>query len=107
MKWPSRTEISHHNPLDISATRGTFPPHSIGLIREMRVSTKMTLGLSLTCFVIMGIHGYNQLRNENRDLRTAVEREMRLLGDAVRAVVENSLRDRQEQDIQGLLETAD
>jgi signal transduction histidine kinase len=67
----------------------------------------MTLALSATCLVIMGLHGYNQLRNEDRDLRSAVEREMRLLGDAVRVAVEASLRDRQMQDIQGLLDATE
>ena len=69
----------------------------------MRVSMRMTLALSAACLVIMGLHGYDQLRNEDRDLHAAVDREMRLLGDAVRVGVEASLRDRQMQDIQGLL----
>lgn len=73
----------------------------------MRVSTRMTLALSAACLVIMGLHGYNQLRDEDRDLHTAVEREMRLLGDAVRVAVEASLRDRQMQDIQGLLDATE
>jgi len=73
----------------------------------MRVSTKMTLGLSATCLVIMGLRGYSQLRSEEHDLRAEVEREIRLLGDAVRVAIENSLRDRQMQDIQRLLGAAD
>src|SRR5262249_15419502 len=73
----------------------------------MRVSTKMTLGLSTTCLVIMGLHGFNQLRNEDRDLRTAVERDIRLLGDTSRLAVETSLRDRQMQDIQEMLDSTD
>jgi signal transduction histidine kinase len=73
----------------------------------MRVSTRMTLALSAACLVIMGLHGYDQLRNEDRDLRAAVKREMRLLGDAVRVAVEASLRDRQMQDIQGLLDATE
>ena len=73
----------------------------------MRVSTKMTLGISATCLVIMGLHGYNQLRTEDHDLRAAVEREIRLLGDAIRVAVENSLRDGQIQDIQSLLDATD
>ena len=73
----------------------------------MRVSTKMTLGLSATCLVIMGLHGADQLRNENRDLRAEAAREIRLLGDAIRGSVENALRDRQMQDVQGLLEATE
>jgi len=59
----------------------------------MRVSTRMTLALSAACLVIMGLHGYDQLRNEDRDLHAEVDREMRLLGDAVRVGVEASLRE--------------
>jgi two-component system, NtrC family, sensor histidine kinase HydH len=73
----------------------------------MRVSTRMTLALSAACLVIMGLHGYDQLRNEDRDLHAAVKREMRLLGDAVRVGVEASLRDRQMEDIQGLLDATE
>jgi signal transduction histidine kinase len=69
----------------------------------MRVSTKMTLGLSATCLVIMGLHGWNQLRLENRDLRAEAARQIRLLGDTIRGSVENALRDRQMQDVQGML----
>src|SRR5438093_13774334 len=57
--------------LDILATRGTFLPHS--RLERMRVSTKMTLGLSATCLVIMGLRGYSQLRSEEHDLRAEVE----------------------------------
>jgi signal transduction histidine kinase len=75
--------------------------------RLMRVSTKLTLALSATCLLIMGLHGYRQLRDEDRDLRAAVEREVTLLGNAMRVEVENSLRDRQVEDIQGLLAATD
>jgi signal transduction histidine kinase len=73
----------------------------------MRVSTKLTLALSATCLFIMGLHGYLQLRDEDRDLRAAVERDVTLLGHSMRVEVENSLRDRQIEDIQGLLAATD
>ena len=73
----------------------------------MRVSTKLTLALSATCLLIMGLHGYRQLRDEDHDLRAAVERDVRLLGNTMRVEVENSLRDRQIEDIQGLLAATD
>jgi signal transduction histidine kinase len=73
----------------------------------MRVSTKLTLALSATCLLIMGLHGYLQLRDEDRDLRAAVERDVTLLGHSMRVEVENSLRDRQVEDIQGLLAATD
>src|SRR5262245_32693873 len=76
-------------------------------IRIMRVSTKMTLGLSATCLVIIGLHGYIQLRTEDRDLRTAVQREVRLLGTSIQRSVENALRDRQMEDIQGVIDSMD
>src|SRR2546425_1010953 len=73
----------------------------------MRVSTKMTLGLSATCLVIAGLHGIMQLRQESRDLRKAVEKEIRLLGTSVKVAVENALRDRQFEDIQQTLDSLD
>ncbi|PYT06418.1 MAG: sensor histidine kinase [Acidobacteria bacterium] len=71
----------------------------------MRVSTKMTLGLSATCLVIAGLHGIMQLRQESQDLRKAVEKEIRLLGTSVKVAVENALRDRQFEDIQQTLDS--
>src|SRR5262245_22656993 len=71
----------------------------------MRVATKMALGLSATCLVIMGLHGLNQLHDEDRDLHGAVEREVRLLGSSVQVSFQNSIRDRQMEDIQQVLDS--
>lgn len=71
----------------------------------MRVSTKMTLGISAASLLIAGVHGWRQIRQEREDLRSAVEREIRILGDAIQVSFEHALRDRQFTDIQGALDS--
>ena len=71
----------------------------------MRVSTKMTLGISAVSLLIGGVHGWRQMRQERLDLRNAVEREIRILGNAIQVSFEHALRDRQFTDIQGALDS--
>jgi signal transduction histidine kinase len=65
----------------------------------------MTLGISAVSLVIAGVHGWRQMRQERQDLRTAVEREIRILGNAIQVSFEHALRDRQFTDIQGALDS--
>src|SRR5262245_61907191 len=78
----------------ISATRG-----------EVRISTKLALGLSLVSGCILGGYGYWQYQQEEYDLRLAAERDFRMLGVAVRVAVENSLRDKQTADLHEILDS--
>jgi signal transduction histidine kinase len=71
----------------------------------VRVSTKLTLGISAVSLLIAGFHGWRQMRQERQDLRNAVEREVRILGSAIQVSFEHALRDRQFRDIQGALDS--
>ncbi|WP_257455685.1 sensor histidine kinase [Archangium lipolyticum] len=71
----------------------------------MRVSTKLWLGLTLTTALILGSYGYRQVRQEQEDLRHAVDQEFRLLGTAIQVAVENALRDGQTADVHEILES--
>src|SRR5262249_22505055 len=93
-------------PLSILATLGTSSPPSVRPereVRKMRVSAKMTLGISAVTVLIAGVHGSRQLHQERQDLTDAVEREIRVLGNAIQVSFEHALRDRQFTDIQGAL----
>lgn len=71
----------------------------------MRVSTKLTVGISVVSLLIAGIHGWRQMVQERHDLYNSVDREMRTLGNAVQVSFEHALRDRQFTDIQGALDS--
>jgi signal transduction histidine kinase len=71
----------------------------------LRVSTKLTLGISAASLLIAGAHGWRQLRQERMDLRGSVERDVRILGNAIQVSFEHALRDRQFTDIQGALDS--
>jgi signal transduction histidine kinase len=71
----------------------------------LRVSTKLTLGISAVSLLIAGVHGWRQMRQERQDLRNAVERQIRILGSAIQVSFEHALRDRQYTDIQGALDS--
>ena len=65
----------------------------------------MTLGISAVSLLIAGAHGWRQMRQERLDLRNAVAREIRILGNAIQVSFEHALRDRQFTDIQGALDS--
>ncbi|HEY3447672.1 MAG TPA: ATP-binding protein [Myxococcales bacterium] len=69
----------------------------------MRVSTKLSLVMSLTCFVVLGAYFVYQVRQERQDLSAAIERDLRLLGATTKVSVENALRDGQVDDVQATL----
>ena len=71
----------------------------------MRVSAKLTLGISGVTLLIAGVHGWRQMVQERRDLRGAVDREIRTLGNACQVSFEHALRDQQFTDIQGALDS--
>jgi signal transduction histidine kinase len=70
----------------------------------VKLSTKLTLSLTVTSTVILGSYGVWQLRREERDLRRTAEHDLRLLGTAVQVSVENSVRDRQVADVREILD---
>jgi signal transduction histidine kinase len=67
------------------------------------LSTKLTLALALTALLLVGGVGWWQLAAEERDLETAVEHDVRLLGRTLQVSFENALRDRQAEDVQETL----
>lgn len=70
----------------------------------MRISTKLTLALSIAGFVLFGGYGLHLVDAESRDLKSAVEGEVRLLGRSLQVAVENALRDRQLADVRETLD---
>ncbi len=59
----------------------------------MRISTKLAVSLTITSVAILGAYGVQQLRQEKQDLRNAAEHDFRLLGSALQAGIQNSLRE--------------
>jgi signal transduction histidine kinase len=70
----------------------------------MRLAPSLGLWLAVVVALVVGVHGWLQLRTEEADLTTAARRELTLLTTAVRSGVENAIRDNQEPDIVVLLE---
>jgi signal transduction histidine kinase len=70
----------------------------------MQISTKLTLALSLSGLALFSGYAVHLVRAETRDLRTATEGEVRLLGRTLQVAVENALRDRQLTDIRETLD---
>ncbi|MFO0610562.1 MAG: ATP-binding protein [Polyangiales bacterium] len=66
----------------------------------MNVSSRLTAALSGIALVFFSAVGWWQVRAEERDLRGAAERSMRLLGRSLQVAMENALRDRQPEDIE-------
>jgi signal transduction histidine kinase len=72
-----------------------------GIIAPLRLTIRgrMLLGFATSGLLLFGIYGVTELRQEARDLRTAIEREVSLLGRSVEVSIENALRDRQLEDV--------
>ncbi|MEZ4454076.1 MAG: ATP-binding protein [Nannocystaceae bacterium] len=66
----------------------------------MRISTKVSLAVSALALVVFSAIAAWQAVVEHRDLRRAVERELMLIGRAMRVAAENALRDRQFRDVE-------
>lgn len=77
-----------------------FCPACYILATRMRISTRVSLGVSALALVVFGAIAAWQAAIERRDLYHAVEREMMLLGRAMRVAAENALRDRQLRDVE-------
>lgn len=70
----------------------------------MQVWTKLTLGFALTAVVIVGAYGASQLRQEERDLRAAAERDLRLIGTALQVALGHAFRDQQAVEVRELID---
>jgi len=66
----------------------------------MRISTRISLHLTVLAIVVFGVIAVWQLVRERDDLEHAVEREMRLVGRTMRVAIEHALRDRQLEDVE-------
>lgn len=73
-------------------------------MRPVRLSVSLTLWLAALIALVLGLHGWLQLSEEEEDLHGAVTRELIMVATAVRSTVENAVRDAQEGDIGVLLE---
>lgn len=69
----------------------------------LKISTKLTIALSLAGLLLFGGYGVHLVRSETRDLHSSVEREMRLLGRSLQVAIENALRDSQLEDVKETL----
>lgn len=69
----------------------------------MRLSVSLALWLLGISAIVLGVHGWSQLVNEEDDLYAAAGRELTLVVTAVRSSIENAVRDGQETDIHALL----
>jgi signal transduction histidine kinase len=70
----------------------------------MRLAPSLSLWLVVVTALVVGGHGWLQLRTEEADLTAAAHRELTLLTTAVRSGVENAMRDDQDPDIVALLD---
>lgn len=77
-----------------------FCPGQSIIATLVRISTKVSLGVSALALVVFGAIAAWQASVERRDLYRAVEREMMLIGRAMRVSAENALRDRQIRDVE-------
>lgn len=59
----------------------------------MRISSKQSIALCFASVLVIGSYGALELREETRDLRAEVTREVTLLGTAMQAVVQGAARD--------------
>lgn len=70
----------------------------------MRLSTSLTLWLIGLIVLVLGVHTWTQLANEEAALLSESRRELTLIATAIRNSVENAVRDGQEADLESLLE---
>lgn len=70
----------------------------------MRLSLSIALWLTVAVVIVLGGHGWMQLRKEEADLDAAARRELILTTTAIRSAVENAIRDHQAPDVAELLE---
>jgi len=68
-------------------------------------STRISLAIGFAVLVTLAVSGVEQLRREERDLRTVAERELRVLGTVVEIAVVNAFRDAQLADVHETLDS--
>lgn len=73
----------------------------------MQLWTKLTLGFAATAWLIVGLYGAYQLRNERADLREVARRELLLTATALQVSAGHALRDRQTRDIREVIEAVE
>ncbi len=73
----------------------------------MRISTRFTVIVATAGLLLFGCSAVIQFKAEQRDLRTAIHRELELLGKSLQTSIENSLRDEQTLDISETLAVLD
>lgn len=70
----------------------------------MRLSLSIGLWLTVAVAIVLGVHGWIQLRDEAADLDAAARRELTYVTTAIASAVENALRDHQGPDVAALLD---
>lgn len=70
----------------------------------MQITTRLTVAMSATALLLFGVYSIDLVRDEERDLRSTMESELRLLGRALQVATENALRDEQALDIAEMLD---
>jgi signal transduction histidine kinase len=73
----------------------------------VRISTKLAIGLTLTSGLILGSYGVRQELQDEEDLRSNAEHELKLLATSIQVAVKNALRDHQMADIREILDELD
>jgi signal transduction histidine kinase len=76
----------------------------LATLGRVQLSTKLTLCLAVTSTLILGAYGLIQLREEERDLRSTAEHDLRLFGAAVGLSVEQSMRRASDADVERTLQ---
>jgi len=76
----------------------------LATLGRVQLSTKLTLCLAVTSTLILGSYGFIQLREEERDLRSTAEHDLRLFGAAVGLSVEQSMRRSSDADVERTLQ---
>jgi signal transduction histidine kinase len=76
----------------------------LATLGRVQLSTKLTLCLAATSTLILGSSGFIQLREEERDLRSTAEHDLRLFGAAVGLSVEQSMRRSSHDDVERTLQ---
>jgi signal transduction histidine kinase len=73
--------------------------------KSVQIATRLALGLTATSALVLGAYGYRQLQQEQRDLHSVAEQQLRVLGTALQVGIENALRDEQKADVGKILDS--
>lgn len=76
-------------------------------VAHVRLWTKLTLGFAGTAWLIVGLYGAYQLRNERADLREAARRDLMLTATALQLSAGHALRDGQAADVREVIQTVE